>query len=301
METVEKLRARLEEEGVPFLRDEPMSRHTTFAIGGPAALFAIPRDLREVRLVQAAAREEGVPLLVLGRGSDLLVRDEGIPGAVLSMEKLSAIRREGGAKLRAQGGASLAALCRAARQAGLAGLEFAYGIPGQVGGGVYMNAGAYGGELRDVVEEVEFLDGDGELRVLSGEGLEFGYRRSFFTGKGHIILSALFSLAPGEPEAIAAAMEDCMARRRAKQPLELPSAGSTFKRPQGAYAAALIDQCGLKGLRVGGAQVSEKHAGFVVNTGGATCADVLELIRQIQETVLEKTGYHLEPEVLCYP
>ena len=300
MEATQKLYQRFREEGVPCLGDEPMSRHTTFRIGGPARLFVTPRDPEEVRRVLTAAREAGVPWFVLGKGSNLLVGDGGIPGVVLSMEKLSAVRREG-EKLRAQGGASLMAVCRAAQEAGLGGLEFAYGIPGQVGGGVYMNAGAYGGELRDVVELVEYLDEEGALRSRSGEGLEFGYRRSFFTGKECIILSALFSLAPGEPEAIAAAMEDCMARRRAKQPLELPSAGSTFKRPQGAYAAALIDQCGLKGLRVGGAQVSEKHAGFVVNTGGATCADVLELIRQIQETVLEKTGYFLEPEVLCYP
>lgn len=296
MEAAEKLFSQFQGEGIPCLAGEPMSRHTTFRIGGPARLFVTPRDPEEVRRVLTAAREAGVPWFVLGKGSNLLVGDGGIPGVVLSMEKLSAVRREG-EKLRAQGGASLMAVCRAAQEASLAGLEFAYGIPGQVGGGVYMNAGAYGGELRDVVESVEYLDEAGEPRTLSGEGLEFGYRRSFFTGKGCVILSALFALTPGDPGAIAAGMEEFYRRRREKQPLEWPSAGSTFKRPQGAYAAALIDQCGLKGFRVGGAMVSEKHAGFVINAGGATCADVLELIRRVQKIVEEKTGFVLEPEV----
>jgi UDP-N-acetylmuramate dehydrogenase len=296
MEATQKLYQEFQGEGIPCLQEEPMSRHTTFRIGGPARLFVMPRDPDEARRVLTACRSAGVPVFVLGKGSNLLVGDGGIPGAVLSMEGLADIQVQGNC-IRAQGGASLMAVCRAAQEAGLTGLEFAYGIPGQVGGGVYMNAGAYGGELRDVVESVEYLDEKGEVRTRSGAELEFDYRHSFFTGKGCVILSALFRLAPGNSETIAAGMEEIYRRRREKQPLEWPSAGSTFKRPQGAYAAALIQECGLKGFRVGGAQVSEKHAGFVINTGGATCADVLELIRQVQETVKEKTGFQLEPEV----
>ncbi len=284
--------------GVPLRMGEPMSRRTTFRIGGPAEYFACPETPEELRLLLDACKKDGLPYFVLGKGSNLLVGDRGIPGLTIAMERLSAVSVEG-ETVTAQAGASLTAVCAAARQAGLAGLEFAYGIPGQVGGGVYMNAGAYGGELRDVLVQVEFLDEAGERHVYPVERLEMGYRHSFFTGKGCVILSAVFRLQrdPEGPEAVGARMEEIYRRRREKQPLEWPSAGSTFKRPEGAYAAALIDRCGLKGFRVGGAQVSEKHAGFVINTGEATCADVLALIGEVQRIVKEKTGFVLEPEV----
>lgn len=284
--------------GVPLRMGEPMTRRTTFRIGGPAELFACPKTQEELRLLLDACKRDGLPWFILGKGSNLLVGDGGIPGLTVAMEGLSQIRVEGN-RIFAQAGASLSAVCLAAREAGLTGLEFAYGIPGQVGGGVYMNAGAYGGELKDVLVSVDFLDEEGEPRTLPAEELELGYRHSVFTGKKRVILSALFRLEkdPEGPAAVAARMEEILGRRREKQPLEWPSAGSTFKRPQGAYAAALIDQCGLKGLQIGGARVSEKHAGFVINAGEATCADVLALIREIQRVVREKTGFVLEPEV----
>ena len=284
--------------GVPIRMGEPMSRHTTFRIGGPAELFACPKTPEEVTALLSACKQDGLPYFILGRGSNLLVGDGGIPGLTIAMEGLSRIQVEGNL-LCAQAGATLSAVCLAAREAGLAGLEFAYGIPGQVGGGVYMNAGAYGGELKDVLESVEFLDEDGKEHTFTVQQLELGYRHSYFTGKRCVILSARFRLQrdPDGPEAVKARMEEIYDRRKEKQPLEWPSAGSTFKRPEGAYAAALIDQCGLKGFQVGGARVSEKHAGFVINTGDAICADVLALIGEVQRIVREKTGFVLEPEV----
>lgn len=288
----------LGELGIPLKTGEPMSRHTTFRIGGPAEYYACPRNPEEAAALAVACRRQGIPCFVLGRGSNLLVGDGGIPGLTIAMEGLATVTIEGDC-VRAEAGATLSAVCIAARDAGLTGLEFAYGIPGQVGGGVYMNAGAYGGELRDVLAEAAFLDEAGERRVLPVEELGMGYRHSLFTGRGCIILSALFRLQrdPEGPAAVGARMEEIYSRRKEKQPLEWPSAGSTFKRPEGAYAAALIDQCGLKGLQVGGAKVSEKHAGFVINAGGASCADVLALIGEVQRVVKEKTGYSLEPEV----
>ena len=277
---------------------EDLSRHTTFHIGGPAEFFAAPDTVERLEHLLAVCREGSIPYFILGKGSNLLVRDEGLPGLTVAMENLSRITVEG-ETVRAQAGAALSAVCIAARGAGLTGLEFAYGIPGQGGGGVYMNAGAYGGELKDVLTSVDFLDEGGNRHTLPVESLEMGYRRSRFSGKNCVILCAEFRLKadPDGPGAVGERMEDILRRRREKQPLEWPSAGSTFKRPEGAYAAALIDECGLKGLQIGGARVSEKHAGFVINAGGATCADVLALIEKIQGIVKEKTGYLLEPEV----
>lgn len=288
----------LENTGVPIRMGEPMSRHTTFRIGGPAEYFAMPTTPDEVARLLAVCREQNIWYFVLGRGSNLLVGDRGIPGVVIAMEGLSRVTVEG-ENITAQAGATLSAVCLAARQAGLTGLEFAYGIPGQVGGGVYMNAGAYGGELKDVLAWVEALDETGKPHTITAENLEMSYRHSCFSGKGWVVLSAGFRLKtdPAGPDAVGARMEEILQRRKDKQPLEWPSAGSTFKRPEGAYAAALIDQCGLKGLRVGGAQVSEKHAGFVINVREATCADVLELIKKVQDIVKEKTGFVLEPEI----
>ena len=286
--------------GCPLLRDEPMSRHTTFRIGGPADRLVKAPSLAALRELLALIREERLPLLVLGNGSDLLVADKGIRGVVLALEgdfKAVTLQPDG-RTLTAGAGASLAALCTAAREHSLTGLEFAWGIPGSVGGGVRMNAGAYGGELKEVVTSVTHLTPDGRLETVSGPALDFSYRHSRYADTEDVILSAQVALAPGDPAAIAARMDDLMARRKAKQPYDLPSAGSVFKRPAGGYASALVDQCGLKGASVGGAQVSPKHAGFIVNTGGATCADVLALVARIQQEVLAQTGVSLECEIL---
>ena len=286
--------------GVPFQMGEPLSRHTTFRIGGAAEYYASPKSIPELERLLAACRTQGIPYFILGKGSNLLVGDRGIPGLTIAMEGLSAITVEG-ERVTAQGGASLMAVCAAARQAGLAGLEFAYGIPGQVGGGVYMNAGAYGGEMKQVLSSVTaWLPGAG-IRQLSLEELDLGYRHSVFSGTRGAVLEAELLLEPGNPEAIQSRMADFDRRRREKQPLEYPSAGSVFKRPEGHFAGGLIEQCGLKGFRIGGAQVSEKHAGFIVNTGGAACADVLALIAHIRKTVYDQTGVNLEPEVRTVP
>ena len=285
--------------GCPLRVDEPMARHTTFQIGGPADRFLTVENAAQLQGLLSCLRQAGIPYLVLGKGSNLLVSDKGIRGAVLHLggdfKKVEVL--PDGRTLRAGAGAPLASVCALARERSLTGLEFAWGIPGSVGGGAYMDAGAYGGEMRDVVSRVLHLGPDGAPGEARGEELCFGYRKSRYTGGENIITAVEFTLQPGDPAAIAGKMEELMARRKDKQPYDMPSAGSVFKRPQNGFAAALIEQCGLKGRRVGGAQVSEKHAGFIVNTGGATCQDVLELISVIQRTVEEQTGTCLECEV----
>ena len=285
--------------GCPLRADEPMARHTTFQIGGPADRFLTVENAAQLQGLLSCLRQAGIPYLVLGKGSNLLVSDKGIRGAVLHLggdfKKVEVL--PDGRTLRAGAGAPLASVCALARERSLTGLEFAWGIPGSVGGGAYMDAGAYGGEMRDVVSRVLHLGPDGTPGEARGEELCFGYRKSRYTGGEDIITAVEFTLQPGDPAAIAGKMEELMARRKDKQPYDMPSAGSVFKRPQNGFAAALIEQCGLKGRRVGGAQVSEKHAGFIVNTGGATCQDVLELISVIQKTVEEQTGTCLECEV----
>lgn len=285
--------------GCPLRVDEPMARHTTFQIGGPADRFLTVENAAQLQGLLSCLRQAGIPYLVLGKGSNLLVSDKGIRGAVLHLggdfKKVEVL--PDGRTLRAGAGAPLASVCALARERSLTGLEFAWGIPGSVGGGAYMDAGAYGGEMRDVVSRVLHLGPDGTPGEARGEELCFGYRKSRYTGGEDIITAVEFTLQPGDPAAIAGKMEELMARRKDKQPYDMPSAGSVFKRPQNGFAAALIEQCGLKGRRVGGAQVSEKHAGFIVNTGGATCQDVLELISIIQKTVEEQTGTRLECEV----
>lgn len=274
-----------------------MTRRTTFGIGGPALLLR-PRSRAELQAAMTLCREAGEEPFILGRGSNLLVSDSGISRPVIQLDgDFTAITREGNT-LRCGAGASLIAVCRAAAENSLSGIEWGYGIPGSLGGGVYMNAGAYGGELRDVLTEVTFLDEAGEYRTLPADELSLSYRHSIFEDRpGTVIVGAVLTLTPGDPAAIRAAMEDYMSRRREKQPLEYGSAGSTFKRPVGNYASALVDQCGLKGLSVGGAEVSRKHAGFIINRGGATAADVRELIAEVQRIVREKTGYTLECEI----
>ena len=285
--------------GCPLRADEPMARHTTFQIGGPADRFLTVENAAQLQGLLSCLRQAGIPYLVLGKGSNLLVSDKGIRGAVLHLggdfKKVEVL--PDGRTLRAGAGAPLPSVCALARERSLTGLEFAWGIPGSVGGGAYMDAGAYGGEMRDVVSRVLHLGPDGAPGEARGEELCFGYRKSRYTGGEDIITAVEFTLQPGDPAAIAGKMEELMARRKDKQPYDMPSAGSVFKRPQNGFAAALIEQCGLKGRRVGGAQVSEKHAGFIVNTGGATCQDVLELISVIRKTVEEQTGTCLECEV----
>ena len=281
---------------------EPMSRHTSFRIGGPARLMALPKSPAQAKAAVLAAREADIVPFFLGNGSNLLVPDEGVerfliqPAGRYSADPLNRVWEENG-QLCAGGGVSLAVLANAAQGRALTGLEFASGIPGSVGGGVVMNAGAYGGEMAQVLVSVTALDLDGSIQTIPAESCGLGYRRSVFSDGQRLVLEARFQLSSGDPSAIRARMDELAARRKEKQPLEYPSAGSMFKRPEGYFAAALIDQCGLKGFAVGGAQVSEKHAGFVVNRGGATCADVLELVRQVQARVQEQTGVALEMEV----
>lgn len=298
MERLEELKKRLTEgcPGLELRENEPMSRHTTFRIGGPAALMALPKG-EEARQVMETAFHCNVVPFFLGNGSNLLVPDEGYDGFVV---KLTGNYSEGEVfsnELMVGGAMSLSRAANLALEHGLTGLEWAAGIPGTVGGAVTMNAGAYGGEISQVLHQVHALGYDGRLTVVQNRECEFSYRHSVFSGEQYLILEALFLLKAGDPAEIRARMEDFSAQRKAKQPIDLPSAGSMFKRPPGHFAAALIDQCGLKGLTVGGAQVSEKHAGFVVNRGGATCADVLKLVDQVRERVLRQTGVELEMEV----
>ena len=273
---------------------EPMGKHTSFRIGGPAALMAFPAAEEEAVLAVQTAAELGIEPFFLGNGSNLLVPDEGVERFVIKTANLRACAVQGG-RITAQSGVTLARLAVFAREQGLTGLEFAHGIPGTLGGAVTMNAGAYGGEMAQVVREVTCLTAEGRVERVTD--FRFGYRRSAFSDGTRLILSAELELHPGDRGQIAARMEELAGQRQAKQPLEYPSAGSMFKRPEGYFAAALIDQCGLKGLRVGGAQVSEKHAGFVVNRGSATCADVLALVEQVRDRVRAATGVELEMEV----
>ena len=299
MKNFDRLYERLRREvpGLELRREEPMSRHTTFRVGGPAALMALPAEEEQLLAAVALAREEGVQPLWVGAGSNLLVDDGGLDSFVVKTAPQMNLCRVEGTTLTAWAGAPLAQVASAAADHGLTGLEFAHGIPGSLGGAVTMDAGAYDGEMRQVVRSVRALNEHGEVENLTAEQCDFGYRHSLFSDGRRLVISAQIELHPGEPEAIRAWMAELMARRKEKQPLEYPSAGSTFKRPEGHFAAALIDGCGLKGLTVGGAQVSEKHAGFVINTGGATCQDILSLMDQIRDRVFRETGVELEPEV----
>ena len=275
----QQLRQRLPQ--LELRQDEPMSRHTTFRVGGPAALMALPRQTEELVEAVKLARAWEIPTVMVGNGSNLLVDDNGVNAFVIKTVPQYAQCRIEGQDVTAEAGILLSQLAVQAAQAQLTGLEFAHGIPGSLGGGVTMNAGAYGGELKE----------------WDAQRCQFAYRHTAFSDGEHLVLWAKLHLQPGDGQEIRERMRDLAARRREKQPLEYPSAGSTFKRPEGHFAAALIDQCGLKGLRVGGAMVSEKHAGFVVNAGGATCSDVLRLMDAVRERVFRDTGVELEPEV----
>lgn len=282
----------------PLLLAEPMSRHTSFRIGGPADVMALPQNESELQALLLKARASRTPVTLIGNGSNLLVRDKGIRGLVVKLGNMLNDIEAKGSSITFGSGVSLALASKKAASLGLSGLEFAVGIPGSIGGAVYMNAGAYDGEMAKVVAAVRVMNAAGELKELKAEQLDFAYRHTALQGSGWFVTSVTVALQPGEQEAIDAKMADFSQRRISKQPLELPSAGSMFKRPPGYFAGTLIDQTGLKGYTVGGAQVSRKHAGFVVNIGGATAADVLQLIADVQEKVYAAHGVRLEPEVL---
>lgn len=294
---MERFKQKLLQAGIPFRENEPLAAHCTFKIGGPAQLFVQPQTEQQLCSAVALCKEQAVRYYLLGNGSNILFADEGFAGVVIDISALGSDIAIEGNTLTAGAGVRLAILCKAALEHGLSGLEFAYGIPGTVGGAVYMNAGAYGGEMKDVLTVVRYLTAEGEVVQASAAELDLSYRHSIFEENGGCILSAQFALQPGNAADIRAKMDELMAKRADKQPLDKPSAGSTFKRPAGAFAAALIDQCGLRGFRHGGAAVSDKHCGFVVNLGGATCADVLALCDEVRAIVKEKTGYELEKEI----
>lgn len=280
-----------------ILIDEPMSRHTTFRVGGPADFFVTPKAKEEVRDVIRICKEAGMPYYIIGNGSNLLVSDAGYRGVIVQIYKeMNEVKVEGDF-VKAQAGALLSGIAAKALGAELSGFEFASGIPGTIGGACMMNAGAYGGEMKDVLESVTVLTGKGKIIELGRNELELGYRTSVIAKKGYIVLGAALKLERGDGEKIKTYMDELKEKRVTKQPLEYPSAGSTFKRPEGYFAGKLIEDAGLRGFQVGGAQVSEKHCGFVINRDHATAADIMELMRQVQIRVKENSGVDLEPEV----
>ena len=281
-----------------YVFDEPMSKHTTFKIGGNASLVVYPENEEQISKIVKCANENNIRLLVVGNGSNLLVADEGIDACVMILDDhFSHIELIGDDVIFATAGALLIKVCRFAYENGLSGLEFAYGIPGSCGGGAFMNAGAYGGEMKDVMYKCRHIDSEGELGFLEGKELELGYRHSAYYENGCIITGIYIKLVKKDKAKIKEKMDDFMSRRRDKQPLEFPSAGSTFKRPEGYFAGKLIEDCNLKGKRIGDAQVSEKHGGFVINRGNASCNDVLELCGLVSDTVLKEKGVKLEMEI----
>lgn len=294
IDTIQNFAASL---GCPAQRDVPMKNYTSFKIGGSADLFLMPKNEKQVSGIASFCAENGTPVFVLGKGSNILVSDSGIRGAVIFTGGLNSVELIDSLTVKTGSGLSLMQLCNFALENSLSGLEFAFGIPGTVGGAAFMNAGAYGGEMKDVLVSCSHVDMRGMCGVLAGEELDLSYRHSAYEDNGFIVTSAAVRLEKGEKEQIKEKMYGFLARRKEKQPLEFPSAGSTFKRPQGYFAGALIEQCGLKGTSIGGAQVSEKHAGFVINRGGATADDVLRLVELVAQTVEKETGVRLEPEI----
>lgn len=280
------------------LEQEMMSKHTTFCVGGPAAFYLVPETMEEVPEALRFAREKKLPFYLIGRGSNILVGDGGYDGVIIEIGKgLEKIEFRPDGTVEAQAGISLARMASRLADKGLTGFEFASGIPGTLGGAITMNAGAYGGEIKDCIKSATVLTESGDRLVLDKEKMELGYRSSIVQKERYIVLSAIFSFEKGEPEQIKAQMKELNRKRREKQPLEYPSAGSTFKRPEGYFAGKLIEDAGLRGYRVGDAQVSEKHCGFVVNRGHATAAQIRQLMQDVQDTVKEKFQVDLEPEV----
>lgn len=278
--------------------DEPMSKHTSFRIGGPAAVMAFPQNEEELSEVLKVSGKLDIKPVILGAGTNVLAPDEGLPGLIVCLKDcMNGMELLEGGGIRVMSGVTMTRAAVFAANHGLTGMEFAHGIPGTVGGGVYMNAGAYGGEISQICRSATVMDRNGKTRQLSQEEMDFGYRHSILEESGEIVVSAVFGLAQDSPEAVKARMRQLQAKRSASQPLDLPSAGSAFKRPVGGYAAALIDQAGLKGYRVGNAAISGKHAGFAVNLGGATAHDVKELLTQVSDRVYAASGIRLEPEI----
>lgn len=297
MEKIDSVFQWMVQQGIPCARKEPMARHTSFKIGGPAEIYCTPKTAQQLQAVRDKCAELDVRTYLLGKGTNVLFADHGYNGVIIRIgESFGQIETQGNI-IKAGAGASLSKVCLAAADAGLSGMEFAFGIPGCVGGAVYMNAGAYGGEIKDILHDVTFLDENGHEITLTADALSLGYRTSAFVYMPWCILSASFRLVPGDAASIREKMTEYARRRTEKQPLDMPSAGSTFKRPEGAYASALIDQCGLRGYAVGDAAISEKHCGFVVNKGNATCADVLCLTDVVTKIVKEQTGFTLEKEI----
>lgn len=286
-----------EENSIVYKLNEPMSCHTSFKIGGAADIFISVSSANELSAIFKKCGELNIPRFIIGKGSNLLVSDLGLEGAVISLLGLNGISVSG-EEITCGAGAALSDICRAALRNSLTGLEFAYGIPGSIGGAVYMNAGAYGGEISGAVLSAECMTADGSTVKVEAKDMNFGYRKSVFKENGTTVISAVLRLQKGEKKEIEEKMEDYISRRKSKQPLEYPSAGSFFKRPEGYFAGALIEKNGLKGASVGGAQVSCKHAGFIINRGGATAADVMKLSRKVSDTVLAKDGVSLEREVI---
>lgn len=283
---------------ITLKNNEPMSAHTSFRIGGNAEIMAFPKSREELAEILKVSTLLDCKIAILGAGTNVLARDAGIPGVVVCLKDcLDGMELLEGDRIRIMAGVTMTRAAVFAANHGLAGMEFAHGIPGTVGGGVYMNAGAYGGEICQICESVEVMSRDGIVRTLSNEEMGFSYRHSVLEESGDLVISAVFKLTPANPDDIRTKMKELMAKRSASQPLELPSAGSAFKRPVGGYAAALIDQAGLKGYTVGGAAISTKHAGFAVNLGGATAEDVKNLLSQVSDIVYGKSGIRLEPEV----
>ena len=276
---------------------EPMKKHTTFRIGGPADYYLCPHSIEELQKILQICKEKKIEFFILGNGSNLLVSDKGYRGAVIQLWKNFSDITVKGTTIIVKAGALLSKIAAEALEEGLTGMEFASGIPGTIGGATVMNAGAYGGEMKNIIKEVTVLTQEGELLTLSNEEMKLGYRTSIVKEKGYVVVSVVLQLKKGDKEEIRKVMEDLKERRVTKQPLDMPSAGSTFKRPEGYFAGKLIMDAGLRGFSVGGAQISEKHCGFVVNKGDATAADVLGLIKEVQKRVQEKFGVALEPEV----
>ncbi len=280
-----------------LITDSAMSSHTTFRVGGPAEVYVTPTCIQQIQELLAYCRLNAIDYMIMGNGSNLLVKDGGIAGLVIDLSgKFNQTQVEDDC-ITAQAGALLSKVARQALSASLTGMEFAEGIPGTIGGAIYMNAGAYGGEMSQIVDWVKCLNEDGQILTFAGDDHGFAYRHSAYMGTKLVILEAGIRLTPGDSEAIKATMDDLRGRRRDKQPTDKPSAGSTFKRPANGYAAAMIEQCGLKGLRVGGAEVSTKHSGFIINAGNATATDILELMDQVADAVEQTFGVRLEPEV----
>lgn len=287
----------LDESKIEYSTNEPMSSHTTFHIGGPADFMCHPKSVDEIKSIVNWCSKNDFKYFVLGNGSNLLVSDNGIDGAVIVLSKFSDIKLVSAIEIECGAGNKLSKLCSFALENSLSGAEFAWGIPGTVGGAIYMNAGAYGSEICNIITECTYIDEEGQLVTADVSALDLGYRHSMFTDKNCVIISARFKLKPERTDVIKAQMDDLIERRKSKQPLEYASAGSTFKRPTGYFAAALIEECGLKGEAVGDAEVSTKHSGFIINKGNATCSDVLSLIKKVTGEVYLQKSVSLEPEV----